>query len=57
MGRVALGELPQRRGNETVRAVIQGMAISDLVIARTALTRAEREGVGTPVLTVAQVTG
>ena len=57
MGRVALGELPQRRGNETVMAVIQGMAISDLVIARTALTRAEREGVGTPVLTVAQVTG
>ncbi len=40
MGQVALGQVAPRRGGETIMAVIQGMAISDLFISAAALDRA-----------------
>jgi ornithine cyclodeaminase/alanine dehydrogenase-like protein (mu-crystallin family) len=57
MGQVALGQLPPRKSDETVMAVIQGMAISDLVIAKAALSRADRDGAGTLVANAKQVAG
>jgi len=46
IGQVALGKVPPRQGDETILAVIQGMAISDLVIAHTALERARLSELG-----------
>lgn len=47
IGLVATGELPKRKGDETIMAVIQGTAICDLVVGNTALQRAAAAGVGT----------
>jgi len=55
MGQVTLGQIPPRQGAETVMAVIQGMAISDLLIAAAALERAENAGLGSEVANSLQV--
>lgn len=46
MGQVALGQVAPRQPDETVMAVIQGMAIGDLFVAKTALDRAQHAGLG-----------
>lgn len=55
MGQVALGLVPPRQGEETVMAVIQGMAISDLFISKAALERAAQQGIGSEVPGALQV--
>jgi len=46
VGDVAAGRVAKRQDNETVMAVVQGLTLCDLVVARTALQRAAAAGVG-----------
>jgi len=55
MGQVALGQVRPLQGKETVMAVVQGMAIGDLFVAKAALDRAELAGAGTSVPVSSQV--
>ncbi len=55
IGQVALGQAPGRRAGERSMAVIQGLALCDLVIAKEALERAQRAGIGTQISSAMQM--